>query len=133
MSELELMLQHLKQPEYVHILLNPLPIYALSMGVLALVVALALRSQQAQIVALVLVTIGAGSAWPVIHFGKRGYDRVYSMSNRDAQQWLDIHGDRGDFHGSRQQHHRGQLQRDHSLGRWDRVYRHDCGRSERRL
>ena len=96
MSELELMLQHLKQPEYVHILLNPLPIYALSMGVLALVVALALRSQQAQIVALVLVTIGAGSAWPVIHFGKRGYDRVYSMSNRDAQQWLDIHGDRAE-------------------------------------
>src|ERR1041384_1965676 len=96
MNELGQLLQHLKQPEYVHVLLNPLPVYALSMGVLALAVALGIRHKQTQIVALILVTIGAGSAWPVIHFGKCGYDRVYSMSNSDAQRWLDIHQDRAD-------------------------------------
>jgi hypothetical protein len=94
MNELELTLQHLKQPEYVHVLLNPLPLYGLGMGVLALIVALLLRSKQAQLVALILVIIGAGSAWPVIEYGERGYDRVYSMSNGDGQRWLEIHAHR---------------------------------------
>jgi len=94
MSELELTLQHLKQPEYVHVLLNPLPLYGLAMGALALVVALLMRSKQAQIVALVLIIVSSGSAWPVIEYGERGYDRVYSMSNSDAQHWLQIHAHR---------------------------------------
>ena len=97
MNELGQLLQHLKQPEYVHVLLNPVPVYALSMGVLALAIALGMRHKQTQIVALILVIIGAGSAWPVIYFGHRGYDRVYSMSNNhDAQRWLDIHEDRAE-------------------------------------
>ena len=35
-------LQQLKQPEYVHVLLNPIPVYAMVCGILALVVALPL-------------------------------------------------------------------------------------------
>jgi hypothetical protein len=26
-----------------------------------------------------------------IHFGEKGFDRVYAMSNSDAQAWLDLH------------------------------------------
>jgi hypothetical protein len=96
MSELQQVLQHLKQPEYVHVLLNPLPVYATAMGVLALAVALAMRSRPAQIVALIIVILGCGSAWPVIHYGRAGYDRVYSMSYPDAQKWLDVHADRAE-------------------------------------
>jgi len=97
MTEFHQILQHLKQPEYVHVLLNPLPVYATGTGVLALVLALLLRSRHAQIVALVLIIVGCGSVWPVEEFGERCYDRVYSMSNsRDAQQWLDEHAHRAD-------------------------------------
>jgi hypothetical protein len=102
MNELELTLQHLKQPEYVHVLLNPLPLYGLAMGVLALIMALLMRSKHAQIVALIIVVVGAGSAWPVIEYGEHGYDRVYSMSNQDAQRWLDIHA--------------------HGAGRWEWLF-----------
>ena len=91
MSALEQMLQHLKQPEYVHVLVNPLPVYATAMGVLAIVIALFLRSRQAEIVALSIVLCGCGSAFFAIRTGHNGYDRVRSMSNSDGQEWLHAH------------------------------------------
>lgn len=96
MTELQQMLQTLKQPEYVHVLLNPLPVYATAMGVLALSLALLARSGQARAIALVLVVVGSLSVWPVKESGEQGYDRVMSMSNKDAQQWLYAHAQRAD-------------------------------------
>jgi hypothetical protein len=90
-------LQQLKQPEYVHVLLNPIPVYAMVCGILALVVALILRSRPAQITAFVVVMFAALSVWPVAEYGERGFDRVYSMSQGDAQQWLDVHRHRADI------------------------------------
>ena len=89
-------LQTLKQPEYVHVLLNPIPVYGTLCGILALVVALILRSRPAQIVAYVIVILSTLSAWPVSEYGEHAYDRVYSMSNSDGQQWLDVHLHRAD-------------------------------------
>ena len=97
MVELHEFLQQLKQPEYVHVLLNPIPVYAMASGILALVVGLILRSRPAQITALVVVTFAALSVWPVAEYGERAYDRVYSMSNTEAQQWLDVHMHRADI------------------------------------
>ena len=94
MAELHLILQHLKQPEYVHVLLNPLPVYGLVLGVVALVVSWIARNRAAQAIALLIVALAGVSAWPVVEFGERGYDRVYAMSNKDAQQWLDVHATR---------------------------------------
>jgi len=86
----------LKRPEYVHVLLNPLPVYATAMGVLALVVALLMRSRQAQMVALIIIVVGCGSLWPVMEYGDRGLDRVKSMSNADGVKWLETHEARAD-------------------------------------
>jgi hypothetical protein len=94
MTELQQLFHTLKQPEYVHVLLNPLPVYGTAIGILGLVIAWILRSRPAQIVALILVAIGCGSVWPVMEYGEHAYDRVYSMSNKDAQQWLDVHAAR---------------------------------------
>jgi uncharacterized membrane protein len=94
MSELQQVLQHLKQPEYVHVLLNPMPVYGLVCGVLALLLAVLFKNKQAQIVGLVVVVFASASAWPVAEYGERSYDRVYSMSNPEAQQWLDVHAHR---------------------------------------
>jgi hypothetical protein len=91
----ESILAHLKQPEYVHVLLNPLPIYGLALGALALAISMILRNRRAQITALILVFIGAGSTIPVIHYGDAGYDVVESeMSSDQADAWLDAHGQR---------------------------------------
>jgi peptidoglycan/LPS O-acetylase OafA/YrhL len=81
----------LRQPEYVHVLLHPLPIYGLVAGVFSLVLALVARSREGQAIALVVILLTAASAWLVAHFGHAGYDRVYAMSNDAAQKWLNWH------------------------------------------
>ena len=78
----------LRQPEYVHVLLHPLPIYGLAAGVFSLLVALIIRSRSGQAIALLLILLTAASAWLVAHFGGAAYDRVYAMSNEPAQKWL---------------------------------------------
>src|SRR5208282_799347 len=97
MTELHDFLQQLRQPEYVHVLLNPIPVYGMASGILALVVALILRSRPAQVTAFVVVIFAALSVWPVAEFGERASDRVYAMSNTEAQQWLDVHMHRADL------------------------------------
>jgi len=91
---IELVRQHLNQPEYLHVLLHPLPVYGVALGTLALVIAMGLRSRQAQMTALILVFIGALSAWPVAHFGEEAFDRVESLSNDAGYAWLDAHAQR---------------------------------------
>jgi hypothetical protein len=85
------LLDALRQPEYLHVLLNPLPIYGLSMGVLALILALALRCRAAQVTALSVILAGAASAWPVYQYGEGGYYRVHAMADTDGGMWLDAH------------------------------------------
>jgi hypothetical protein len=85
-----------REPEYVHVLLNPLPIYGLAMGWIGLLIGFFLRSRPAQIATLVLILISAASAWPVYEFGEQGYDRVLSMSDEQGQAWLDEHQHRGE-------------------------------------
>lgn len=80
-----------RQPEYIHVLINPLPIYGLAMGVIGLITALFLRSRRAQIATLLIVLISAASAWPVYEMGEDGYDRVLSMTDDDGHAWLDEH------------------------------------------
>jgi dolichol kinase len=88
---LQTFLRDLQQPEYVHVLLNPLPVYGLAIGVIALIVALFLRNRSAQIVALILILITSASAWPVIKFGEEAFDRVLSMADKDGEAWLKAH------------------------------------------
>jgi hypothetical protein len=90
------LLRDLWQPEYIHVLLNPLPVYGLLVAWVGLVIGLALRSRRAQIATLSLVLLSSISAWPVYEFGQQGYDRVLSMTDQDGEAWLDEHKERGE-------------------------------------
>ena len=46
---IDAILRDLRQPEYIHVLINPLPVYGLAMGLLALIIAFFLKSRRAQI------------------------------------------------------------------------------------
>jgi hypothetical protein len=81
----------LKRPEYVHVLINPLPIYGLAMGTVALGAALLMRSRPAQILALWLVFLSALSAGPAFLSGHQAYHQVYVLADADGQVWLDHH------------------------------------------
>jgi len=87
-------LRGLRQPEYVHVLLNPLPVYGLLISWIALIAALISKSRRAHIVTLILIFVTSISAWPVYEFGEEGYDRVLAMTDDDGHAWLDEHQDR---------------------------------------
>ena len=91
---IEAFIRGLRQPEYVHVLLNPLPVYGLLVSWIALIAALISKSRRAHVVALILVFITSISAWPVYEFGEEGYDRVLAMTDDDGHAWLDEHQDR---------------------------------------
>lgn len=87
----------LHQPEYyIHVLLNPLPIYGLAMGLIALLGAIISRSRAANVCALSVVLISAASAWPVYEFGEAGYDIMYSRSDETGDAWLAEHKSRAE-------------------------------------
>src|SRR5437870_1746455 len=90
------MIEHLGKPEYVHVLLNPLPVYGLAVATLALIIALFSRTRVARVTALALVMLSAASAWPVYYYGEAGYDRVKAIVDEAGDKWLDEHARRGE-------------------------------------
>jgi hypothetical protein len=90
------MMMHLGKPEYVHVLLNPLPVYGLAIGILGLIIALLLRTRGARVTALALVMVSAASACPVYYYGEAGYDRVKTMIDEAGDKWLEEHMRRGE-------------------------------------
>jgi hypothetical protein len=93
---IETIVRDLRQPEYIHVLINPLPVYGLGLGLVGLIIALLLRSRPAKIATLTIVLISSASAWPAYEFGEQAYDRVLSMADDDGRAWLDAHKDRAE-------------------------------------
>jgi len=93
---MESFLRDIRQPEYLHVLLNPLPVYGLAVALLGLLIAIFLRSRRGQIVTLVLILVTSGSAWPVFELGEQSSDRVLSMSDEQGGAWLKEHERRAD-------------------------------------
>lgn len=85
------MLEDLKKPEYLHVLLNPLPIYGLAIAAFALAVGLLQKNRAAQVLGLWLVFVCAASAWPTYGYGEDAYHRIYLLADGDGQTWLDRH------------------------------------------
>jgi hypothetical protein len=59
---MNLFFQHLNSPEYMHVLLNPIPVYGLAIGVAGLLLAVIARSRPAIVVGLTLVFLSGLSA-----------------------------------------------------------------------
>jgi hypothetical protein len=89
-------LHDLQQPEYLHVLLNPIPVYGLAIALFGLIAATYLGSRGGQLTALVLIFATAISVWPVAYHGDHAYDRVLSMADEDGQAWLKAHAHRAD-------------------------------------
>jgi hypothetical protein len=86
----------LKKPEYIHVVLNHLPIYGTILGALALAISLVLRSRTAQITALVITLIAGASAYPVLVSGQKAYKVIRNSSDDTGQEALDEHMDRAE-------------------------------------
>ena len=86
----------LKKPEYIHVLLNHLPIYGTVLGATALAISLLLRSRAAQVTALILTLIAGVSSYPVFVTGQRAYKTIRSTSDDAGSDWLDEHMERAE-------------------------------------
>jgi hypothetical protein len=92
---IDALLRDLHQPEYLHVLLNPLPVYGLAIAFLGLIAALYLGTRGGQITALVLIFVCAASVWPVVYYGDAAEDSVQAMVDEDGAAWLKAHAERG--------------------------------------
>ena len=90
------LLRELQQPEYLHVLLNPVPLYGLAIAFFGLVIATYLGSRGGQLAALVLVFASTIAVWPVVYHGDQAYDRVLPLADEDGQAWLKAHVHRAD-------------------------------------
>jgi mono/diheme cytochrome c family protein len=84
------------RPEYLHILINPLPVYGLGTAVLVLTTGFVLRNRSMRRLGLVLIVLMAASAWPAYLIGEKAYHRVYTLADGDGQTWLDAHKHRAE-------------------------------------
>jgi hypothetical protein len=93
---METILRDLRQPEYLHVLLNPIPVYGLAIALFGLIAATYLRSRGGQLTALVLIFATAISVWPVMRQGDLAYNPVLSLADEPGQAWLKAHEHRAD-------------------------------------
>ena len=84
------------KPEYIHTLINPIPVYGLALSAASLALALIARNKAAQVISLVLLVLCAASAWPVLYYGQHGYNHLASQLDDESKQWLDVHMDRAE-------------------------------------
>lgn len=83
-----------QQPEYIHVLINHLPLEGMVAAGFVLLLGLCLRSIPIRMTGCLLLILAGLSFWPAEEWGEKGYDRVYAMSNTEGQRWLDTHADR---------------------------------------
>src|SRR6476646_4915272 len=93
---IDTILRDLQRPEYLHVLINPLPVYGLAIALFGLLAAVYLGTRGGQITSLVLIFACAASAWPVAHYGEAAEDRVQAMADDDGEAWLKEHAHRAD-------------------------------------
>ncbi len=85
-----------QKPEYLHVIINHLPVFGLPVSALALLLGLLFRNRAVQITGCFLVMLTALSFWPVKTTGENAEDRVQAMSGEEGKKWLEVHGDRAD-------------------------------------
>jgi CHASE2 domain-containing sensor protein len=84
-------LENLRQPEYVHVLINHLPLTGLLAALVGLMSAALARQRVALLLAMAITGLFALSAWPVYVYGEQGFDRVYSMADSPGDAALERH------------------------------------------
>lgn len=90
------LLRPLQQPEYLHTLLNPVPIYGLALGLLGLAITLLLRSRPAQIATLSIILVSSAIALPVYLLGHAAEDRMEGIVDDAGREWLEVHEERAE-------------------------------------
>ena len=86
----------LRQAEYIHVVLNHLPIIGLLTGLIVLVIAIFQKSRATAIAAYAVIFVMSLSVFPVTEFGEKAEDQVESLMDKTSRHWLHEHTARAD-------------------------------------
>ena len=96
MNELLSMMHHMSQPEYVHVLLNPMPLYGMAAGAFLLVWSRWRHPEQfpeGTLIWIILVAIITGLA---VYFGEQALENVGAIADAHGNRWLARHKERAE-------------------------------------
>jgi hypothetical protein len=68
--------QSVRDPEYAHLLMEPLPLYGLAFGVTLLVIAFVVNESKSRLLALGIIFISCASVWPYLDFRLKATPRI---------------------------------------------------------
>ena len=85
------------QPEYMHVLLHPLPVIGLAVAVVGLILGLIFKGQGIVTMALLLVVLTSGSAYFVYQSGVGAEQRLEDTMDKESKGWLHEHEERAEF------------------------------------
>lgn len=81
--ELTTLWQSIRDPEYLHLLLEPLPLYGLGLGLAFLVVAFMFREMQSRMLALGIICASCISVWPYVELRDKATPRILATRSPD--------------------------------------------------
>src|SRR4029077_3568188 len=96
MKEIMMMMHHMSQPEYVHVLLNPMPLYGMAAGAFLLVWSRMRYPEEfpeGVLIWIILVAVVTGLA---VYFGEQGYENVGAIADAHGNRWLAHHKERAE-------------------------------------
>ncbi len=94
MHEFHAFIQHLRDPAYIHILLNPLPLYGMVAGLFLLVLERIVHPSDFPKAALVWIIFVAIETGLTVYFGQKGMDVIFQMADNKGSRWLLRHQQR---------------------------------------
>lgn len=83
-------------PEYIHVVINHLPIEGLLMGIIGLVLSLIFSNKGAKLVSLSLILISSLSVMPISYTGEQAYERIETRLDKVGEHYLEEHEERAE-------------------------------------
>jgi hypothetical protein len=81
MRELSNLWQSLDDPEYLHLLLEPLPLFGLGIGLIFVIAGLLMAQPQMKLLALIVIVLSCASVQPYVSLRVKSEPRVLAMQD----------------------------------------------------
>lgn len=75
-QELTTLWQSIRDPEYLHLLIEPLPLYGLGLGLMFFIVAFVFGERRTRLVSLCLICVSCASVWPYTDLREKATPRI---------------------------------------------------------
>ncbi|MBL9133731.1 MAG: hypothetical protein JNG86_21150 [Verrucomicrobiaceae bacterium] len=75
-QELTTLWQSIRDPEYLHLLIEPLPLYGLGMGLVVFIVAFVFNERRTRLLSRALICVSCASVWPYTDLREKATPRI---------------------------------------------------------